>query len=293
MKIGIIGSGAIGLLFGYYLQKASAQVTIYTRTTEQAVQIRDKGVVCKRGDQEDAVFPDAQALDEAVLTDDYLFVAVKQYQLESLLPCLHNSASKNIVFLQNGMSHLSFIQEMSDKNTAVGIVEHGAKKEGAAVVRHTGLGVAKLGVVNGTKQDFQPVFSFFSSVFPLLEEEDWRKTATYKLIINACINPLTALYKVKNGELLENEHFQEVMKQTLLETLGALGETDEEGHWDRVCKVCRNTSANQSSMLTDILHKRPTEADAILGYILKEAYRRNIQTPIISFLYQSIKGLER
>jgi 2-dehydropantoate 2-reductase len=292
MKIGVIGPGAIGLLFAYYLQKESRSVTVYTRTREQALYLNRHGIMLKKGNETDVVFPKVQALGESVLEDNYLFIAVKQYQLESLLPYLRKSTSKNIVFLQNGMSHLSLIQNMQEKHIAVGIVEHGAKKEGAGIVHHTGIGSTKLGVVRGTMQDFEPIFTLFSNEFSLFAENDWKSILIKKIIINACINPLTALYRVKNGELLENPYFQGAMKQVLLEALEALGETDEDGHWERVCAVCRNTALNQSSMLTDILHKRPTEADAILGFILQEGQRRDIQTPTISFLYQSVKGLE-
>ncbi len=42
------------------------------------------------------------------------------------------------------MSHLHAMQKIENENIAVGIVEHGAKKEERHTVYHTGIGVTKL-----------------------------------------------------------------------------------------------------------------------------------------------------
>ncbi len=290
MKVGIVGPGAIGLLFTYYLQKESNAVTIYTRTEEQAQNIRKKGITCIINHAKYTVFPHALPLDGASLQDDYILVAVKQYQLPSVLSHLHRASGK-LIFLQNGMAHLSMLQDF-DQATAVGIVEHGAKKENDTTVVHTGAGITRLGIISGHEDMFQSLFSLFTEVFPLVIEKNWKEIVVNKLVINACVNPLTALYRVKNGEMLKNEHFNQVMKSVCKEVLCILGESNLEEHWIRVCHVCEKTADNQSSMLTDVIHHRQTEVDAILGYILAKADEKGQTVPILSFLYHSMKGLE-
>ena len=44
VAVSIIGAGAIGLLFAAYLKKADVDVTVYTRTDEQAEIIRREGL---------------------------------------------------------------------------------------------------------------------------------------------------------------------------------------------------------------------------------------------------------
>ncbi len=39
MKIGIVGPGAIGLLYAFYFKKSNQDVTLFTRTVEQAKQL--------------------------------------------------------------------------------------------------------------------------------------------------------------------------------------------------------------------------------------------------------------
>ncbi|MFB9762176.1 2-dehydropantoate 2-reductase [Ectobacillus funiculus] len=288
MKIGVIGPGAIGMLFAFYLQKAGASVTIYTRSMEQAEHISRFGISCNLDGQVETQFPDAVPLGAIAIEDDYVFVAVKQYDIGLVLPHLQRTQAR-FVFLQNGMGHLSLLQNMQQKCIAVGIVEHGARKETAGSFVHTGMGVTKLGILAG-EEEFQALLPLFQApYFPILVEKNWEEVLRSKLIVNACINPLTALYRVRNGVLLTNPAFHNAMKQVFSEVIFVLDEKEE--RWEHVCNVCRKTAENQSSMLTDVKLGRETEIDAIIGYLLMQAEKQNKQVPLLAFLQQSIKGL--
>ena len=52
---------------------------------------------------------------------------MKQYHIDDILPFVEGASS--LIFLQNGMSHLPKMLQIGSENIAVGIVEHGAKKE--------------------------------------------------------------------------------------------------------------------------------------------------------------------
>lgn len=293
VRIGIVGPGAIGLLFAFYLQKNEQDVILYTRTVEQAERLNKCGVTCIQNSIKETVFPRVSPLENMKNeAHDYILVAVKQYHLEEILPYLQ--AEKRLVFLQNGMGHLHLLHQIQGASVAVGIVEHGAKKENVSIVQHTGIGSTKFGVVHGEEKQFEPLLTAFSSsLFPVVVESDWKKIMINKLVVNACINPLTALFGVQNGELLTNPSFHQVMKQVFSEVMGIVGDLQCKECWDRVCTVCENTAHNTSSMLTDVRNNRKTEIDAIVGYLIREAKKQQKSVPTLSFLYHSIKGLER
>lgn len=293
MEIGIVGPGAIGLLFAFYLQKNGQDVTLYTRTVEQSERLEKCGITCVQNGIRETVFPHVSPLENINNgRHDYTFVAVKQYHLEDVIPYLQ--AKKRLVFLQNGMGHLHLLQQIQGASVAVGIVEHGAKKENVSIVHHTGVGSTKFGFIHGERKQFEPLFTAFSSnLFPVVVENDWKQTMINKLVVNACINPLTALFGIQNGELLTNPSFHKVMKQVFSEVMGIVGNIQCKEHWDRVCTVCENTAHNTSSMLTDIHNNRKTEIDAIVGYLIQEAKKQQKSVPTLSFLYHSIKVLER
>ncbi|MCP8970254.1 2-dehydropantoate 2-reductase [Ectobacillus ponti] len=290
MKVGIVGGGAIGLLFAYYIQRAGHAVTVYTRTKEQAAYIQRNGITCIRGEREHTAFPRAVVWGLQIPQDDYLLVAVKQYDIPAVIRHLSDAKSR-LVFLQNGMSHVELMQQLRQP-AAVGIVEHGAKREGPGTVRHTGPGLTRLGIVSGEAAAFADAEGLFHmESFPFVEENDWQGVLQGKLIVNVCINPLTALYRVSNGALLQNPHLQSAMRQVFLEAAHVLGMEDKE-HWERVCHVCEKTAANTSSMLADLQAGRETEIDAIVGYLLGESEKSGKAAPLLSFLYQSVKGLQ-
>jgi len=292
MKIGIVGPGAIGLLFAFYLKKNKQDVTLFTRTVEQTEKLMQEGISCIRKGRKETVFPNVTPLESIVGEQmDYTFIAVKQYHLANILPFI--KGQRQIIFLQNGMSHLDILHEIKCENVAVGIVEHGAKKENEYTVHHTGVGVTKFGVVNGDWSQFESLLDCFSSkYFSVRVEEDWKQTMSYKLVINACINPLTALFGIQNGELLSNPFFYKVMEQIFQEVMFLVGEKKKEEMWQLVCHVCETTSSNTSSMLADVKENRETEIDAIIGYAIEEARKQRKQVPTLQFLYNSIKGLE-
>ncbi|KFM98542.1 2-dehydropantoate 2-reductase family protein [Bacillus clarus] len=292
MKIGVVGPGAIGLLYAFYFKKNKQDVTLFTRTVEQAEKFMQTGIICMRDGKQETVFPRVlpieNMLDERL---DYTFIAVKQYHLSDILPFVQEKPA--VVFLQNGMSHLHVMEALSCESVAIGMVEHGAKKENEYTIRHAGIGVTKFGLVRGEYNQFEAMFNCFPSrCFSYQIEDDWKQTMCNKLIVNVCINPLTALLGVQNGELISNPFFYKTMEQVFLEVSFLISDQKKESLWKMVCQVCEKTSNNTSSMLADIKEKRQTEINAIVGYVIEEAEKQQKQVPTLQFLYNAIKGLE-
>ncbi|MGG1791556.1 2-dehydropantoate 2-reductase [Bacillus mycoides] len=292
MKIGIVGPGAIGLLYTFYLQKSNQDVTLFTRNDKQAEELNLTGVTCIRNGERETVFPSILPIESMLDKQlDYTFIAVKQYHVTDILPFVQGESS--LIFLQNGMSHLHVMQKIGNERIAVGIVEHGAKKENGHTVRHTGIGVTKFGVVRGQSSCFKKVFNCFPfDYFPIQIEDDWKGIMRNKLVVNVCINPLTALLRVENGELISNPLFYQMMEQVFQEVAFLVKEEDKEMLWKMVCQVCEKTSHNISSMLADVRANRQTEVNAIVGYVLEEAKEQQQSVPTLRFLFNAIKGME-
>jgi 2-dehydropantoate 2-reductase len=101
-----------------------------------------------------------------------------------------------------------------------------------------------------------------------------------KLVVNAAINPLTALLRVPNGELLERSSAREMMR-TLASEVAQVAEAESirlpfPDPIAAVEEVARKTAANHSSMLQDVLRGAPTEIDAICGAVVRVAQKHNI-----------------
>ena len=122
-----------------------------------------------------------------------------------------------------------------------------------------------------------------SANFDVRVVDDAQSLVWGKLVINSAINPLTALLRVPNGELLERPSAHEVMKELARETARvAYAERIDLPFSDPVAAVedvARRTAANHSSMLQDVLRGARTEIDAICGAVVEYGEKHTIPTP--------------
>ncbi len=294
MKVAVIGGGSVGLLFTAYLTHMGHDVELFVRREEQVKTIKTDGLLLKVGDVECLTRPGVSLIDEDSLVEkDLLIIAVKSYQLESIMKFISErfEPTKAILFVQNGMDHIQLIPELKSHSLFLGIVEHGALRQSDGVIQHTGMGRTKVAPyvdghsgINWTKLS--------SEAFPFLLQSDWYEMLSRKLHINSVINPLTGLFKVQNGELQDNSEWQKLMSHLSREACRVL-QLNEKDAWEDLMAVCKNTSLNKSSMLRDIEQGRKTEVEAINGYLVRLAEKNNMRIPNQEFVYRAIKGMEK
>ena len=92
----------------------------------------------------------------------------------------------------------------------VGVVEHGALRHNPNTVEHTGLGKTKLAVFRGDWSELR-IMDESIPFFPFEWHEDFHSMLLEKLMVNAVINPLTAILSVPNGELVTNPFYEQLM----------------------------------------------------------------------------------
>ncbi|KDQ14447.1 hypothetical protein BOTBODRAFT_132264 [Botryobasidium botryosum FD-172 SS1] len=123
-----------------------------------------------------------------------------------------------------------------------------------------------------------------------------------KLVVNVCINPLTALIGCKNGELLNNAPAHRIIRGVCAEAaavFAARAAADPEAYpvpppkasslEAEVLRVARATATNYSSMLFDVKHGNRTEVDHINGYLSQLGKLHRVPTPRNDQLLELIK----
>lgn len=286
MKIGVIGGGSIGLLLSSYLAEKH-QVTVYVRREEQKSVINKRGLSLA-GSSSNYYYVKAAMIGE-LNTEDCLFICVKQTHIKDVIDVINRTNSQTpLFFLQNGMGHLEKFEQLT-QTIYVGVVEHGAYRKDDRTVIHTGIGEIKIAVFKGRTNELNSLIKKLSRRnFPINYHRNWQELLKKKLIINAVINPLTALFNVKNGEILENKYILYLARALCAEAATILG-LDFQGEWDRVQAIAMNTAENTSSMLADLKRKTKTENDAISGFLINTSKNT---PPYTAFIYHSIKALE-
>lgn len=295
MKIGIIGGGSIGLLFAHYLS-VEHDVTLYVRSKEQEEKLTSDGLIFEKKNKFMKRKLQTLLFSQWTGKEDLTIIAVKQYHLHNIIEAIKQATfnhSCSLLFIQNGMGHIKRLKEFEGVNILVGTVEHGAYKVSANHVIHTGEGRTKVALLKGKySPELKDLINSQINDFPFCYEEDYSEMLIQKLIINAVINPLTAILNVKNGELIHNPHYYRVFKELFAEISVVLNIHNKEKALEQLEEVCRKTAENRSSMLKDIDEKRPTEVDAILGYVLEQSREKGMNTPLTNGLYFLIKGKE-
>lgn len=275
----------MGLLISSYLCEHH-DVTIYVRNTIQKERLNDNGlhlVGFKKS------LPVRALLLEEIRKAECYIICVKQHHIKHILQFLNQVDQHTpLFFLQNGMGHLRHIDHMNNP-LLVGVVEHGALREGANTVRHTGKGSIKVAAYNVSNERlFTLIKQLHRDEFPIENMVDWNRLLAEKLIINAVINPLTALFDVTNGQIITNPYIRTLARKLCQEASFTL-ELNDELQWKRIQKIAHQTKRNISSMLMDIRKGQETENEAISGYLIKSCQE---DLPYTSFVYNSIKALE-
>jgi 2-dehydropantoate 2-reductase len=294
MNIAIVGAGSLGLLFASYLSSAFS-VTLYTRTSGQAEEIRRNGLLMKTTSTitktELSVYP----ISEWQGTEELTIVAVKGYQLESIIQKINKLENPEtaLLFIQNGMSHLEILSTLQVNTILIGSVEHGAVKEHQNTVFHNGKGDINIAVYKGDGTLLRRFVSLAPLNFPITIKDNYYDMLLNKLIANSVINPLTAILRVNNGELISNAFYFKALTALFSEISSILNLTNPDEHLKNIIKICKKTADNRSSMLKDIERNNRTEIDAILGFILAEAKRNGKKAIVAEGYYYLIKGIEK
>jgi len=290
MNIGIIGGGSTGLLLSAYLSE-NHTVTLYVHRKEQKEKIHNKQLHLFTYSKYDRTVSISVKLITELQQEDCLIICVKQPHIEHVLSYFKNiSDTTPLFFLQNGMGHLELIKELPQP-VYVGVIEHGASRLSDYEVNHLGAGVIKLASFTGTQTKLQLLIQeLHTNEFPFEQIGNWRSLLFDKLIINAVINPLTALFNIPNGSIIENKSIKFLAENLCKEAADVL-QVDFKTAWKRIVQTANNTRENTSSMRADILKRDKTEIEAISGYILKQVDSNEI--PYTSFIYHSILALEK
>ncbi len=293
-EILIVGTGAMALLFGGRLAASGVKVTLLGTWKEGIRAIREKGIRIT-GETGEFAYPVEVTSDIREINKvPFALVLVKSWQTERAGQQLKEVMQHDSLALtmQNGLGNLAILSdELGEKRTALGITTYGATLLEPGLVRHGGEGVITVGI-HPRLRTFKVYFQ--EAGFSIHETKNLSGLVWSKLIINAAINPLTALLGVTNGELLNSRAAKKIMSIAAEEAASVASAKGVELTFKdpalAVEEVASATSGNLSSMLQDIRRGAPTEIDAICGEIVREGKRLRVSTPVNNLLFQLVQS---
>ena len=292
----IVGTGALATLFAARLTQAGYRVTLLGTWKEGIDALRKNGarLIDTNGNEQQF---EVSATDDPreCLGAQYALVLVKAWQTEraagQLKECLTDDGLA--VTLQNGLGNYETLTRSLGLNrVALGSSTTGATLLGPGQVKAGGEGVISV----ERNPSLGPIEAALRSAkFNVQIVDDAQSLIWGKLVINAAINPLTALLQISNGELLNRPAAREMMAELACEAAQvAKAENVDLPFSDPIAAsedVARKTAANHSSMLQDVLRHAPTEIDAICGAVVKTAQKHGINAPANWACWKLIQAL--
>lgn len=296
MRIGIVGAGALGTLFGQRLA-ASNEVVLLERKREVVDAVRSVGL--KVDGEARAAYATGESRE--LFGVQVLFVFVRATDtLRALRPfAAELSPGTAIVSLQNGLGNEEAIKTSLGGAIplAIGATTESALTVGPAEAHRIGEGTTVLGSAGASPE-------VINRVVRLLVEAGFRASAAYdirphlwgKLIANTAINPVAALLERPNGVVLSDVHAGEVARSLAQEAATVanamripLPFTDP---WSYVRTIVEQTAEMDNSMLYDLRAGTPTEIDFINGAVVAAGRRAAVPTPYNETLTALVKARE-
>ncbi|MDR1486572.1 MAG: 2-dehydropantoate 2-reductase [Deltaproteobacteria bacterium] len=304
MNVAILGSGAMGCVYGGFLAGQSEnKVTLIDVWKEHIQTINEKGLTINTTEGNIVVKNVAAVTSaEGLPPQDLVIVFVKATATQEAMSQAVNLVGPNtmVLTLQNGLGNIEKLCRVVDaKHVLGGINSYGSSIKGPGEVILRGYGETVFGEIDSSKskrtEDLKGVLDRANLPANLTTNVQGRIWT--KLISNIAINSLCAIMGIKNGQLLKHPESLALMEGAVLEAvavakaLGITFETDDPVEYAK--KVTKNTGENICSMLQDVRAKRQTEISVINGAIVENGKKFGIPTPINMVLTNLISVIQQ
>jgi len=264
----------------------AARITVLGTWAEAIHVIRRNGICIEDAAGTRIADVDAEFYDATVPPADMAIVLVKSWQTPRVAGLLEKNLKPGgaALSLQNGLGNI----EALGGRAFTGVTFEGATLVCPGHVAHCGSGTTHIAAPEPVLELFRRAGLETYGCAPAKAES----LAWGKLAINCGINALTALYGIRNGELLKRRRASALMEKATLECAAVasargviLPYADPAAE---VRETARRTAENMSSMLMDVMRGAPTECDAINGAVVREGKRRGIPVPVNEALWRAI-----
>lgn len=296
MRVCVFGAGALGSALGALLTKANEVVLV---GREQHVRAIARHGLQLTGARRTNVRVRAYTGVRGLEPPELLIITTKAYDTASAVASCRSLVDDQtmVLTLQNGLGNLELLRDWRGRKAFGGTTTMGATLRAPGRVRIAALGRTVIGADLDPQGARAISRAFGASGIPVSVSRNIQGELWSKAIVNSCINPLTAILRVRNGRLLESEVLIHLMREVCREceeVARASGiQLPPRAGWARVLSVAKETATNISSMLRDVELGRRTEIEFLNGAFCRLGSEMGVETPLNSVLAAMVSSLER
>ena len=297
MKVGILGSGAMGCLFGAAFHRAGCEVTLIDVNAAHVDAINHGGLeLDTRAGTEHLPIP-ACLPSDAKGPFDLVVVFTKTFHTEKALAGIGHAIGGNthLLSLQNGLGNdAKLAGVVSDERVMVGASMMPSDLVGPGKVRSHGDGYSKLYPAFGGDPAFaaEVADALTRGGLETKLDPDIHSVIWSKAIFNAAMNPMCALTLRTPGFLGASEEARATIRAVVEEGVAAAHANgvavDAQPIHDLTQVSMTDHADHEASMLQDVKAGRPTEIDAINGAIVRAAKAKGVAAPVTETLWHLV-----
>ncbi len=304
MKIGIIGTGAMGSIYASFFARNGFQVTCYDIWEDHINAINSNGLRLSGASGDHVVHEIKATCEFNDLKDHDLYIlATKGDSVGDAASKLSTlSLEKSIVLtIQNGLGAAERISKyMPTENVLLGVAQgFGASIQRPGHAHHNGMSMIRIGEINGgiTERLNKVVKAWEKAGFTSKGFEDIQQLIWEKFICNVAYSGPCSVFEKPIGEILAEDDMKKI-------SIGCALEARKIGDFKKINFSFEDTTKyvidfgnkmplSKPSMLQDVEAKRKCELSSINGMVVTLGKELDIDTPYNNVVTSIISAREK
>ena len=292
MKIGIVGTGALGSFYGVKLALAGNDVRFWLRSDYEAA-MRGGIEVMQEGDPLKLYPVNGYKNPEEIGPCDWVVVTAKTTANPGLAKAIAPmmGSGSTLLTLQNGLGNVECFQAAFGKERVMGgVCFVAAVRRASACVDVFFSGSIRVGEpAGGLSERAGRIISLFSQAgVPCRAVENFEELVWKKLVWNIPFSGLCVAARCSTDRLLANALLKNEVRALMEEVrqaAAARGCIIDESFLQTQIASTEKLGAYKPSTLVDLEKNRPMEVEAIWGEPLRRAHLSGVAVPRLELLY--------
>ena len=299
-RIAVVGAGAVGGYFGGMFARAGAP-TVFIGRKHFADAVNSKGLVLDTSRGQERIAAEATTDMSAVRDCSLILFSVKAHDTveaaKQKAPFVRPDAT--VVCLQNGVDNADRVRAAANVIALPVAVYVAVSMPEPGRVKHLARGDLIIGPPSRRTTKVADAFiraGISCRISENIEGELW-----LKLLRNCALNAISALGHVRYGQIVQSEDAKKLMEQIVDEVLAVAraagvvlpGVDDRESGMAAAMELATQMAGAFSSTAQDLNRGRPTEIDALNGYVFRRGAELGITVPVNHALFTLVKLAEQ
>jgi 2-dehydropantoate 2-reductase len=299
-RVAVVGAGAVGGYFGGMFARAGAPVVFIGRK-HFADTVNPKGLVLDRLQGRERVKASATTEISAVRDCQLILFCVKANDTMAAADQMAAFVRPDttIVCLQNGVENADQVRRATNLVAIPAAVYVAVSVPEPGHVKHIARGDLTIGPPSKRTTELADIFAGVGipcRISDNIEGELW-----LKLLCNCALNAISALGQARYGQVAGSPDAKQLMEHVVDEVLAVAraarvilpGVHDRKSGMAAATEIATQMADAFSSTAQDLSRGRPTEIDALNGYIARRGAELGVPVPVNHALFTLVKLAEQ